>query len=375
VVIARQALLFAAGPAQRLLPLTENRPKGMLLVGGRPLLQDAIESLREHGTREVVLVVGRHAEKIQSFFRDGSDFGVSVRYVNQPQPTGVMDAIRLALPELDPKRPAWILPGHAYVSPGILRPLAKATGTTLLVATAGSDHVQGVPAIKGDRLRGMHHETPVVGSTRVSTNILRAEPDLLEAVGGERFSGHKELDLALGDWGASDGDVRVAAVADPWHVVVGPWDVLRLNEWVLSRLPPPGGRQPRNLRGTVHVGANCHIAPTAVVVGPATIGDGCTIEDHSVVGPFVSIRNGTVVGSHCEIRRSILNNNVVFDSQGLLRGGILDDGVQVGAGFVCEEETTPGGPRGCIIGRDSRLPARTTLPGGTIVAAETRKGP
>lgn len=368
--MASQALIFAAGPAQRLMPLTEHRPKGMLIIGGRPLLQHAVEALREHGVQDVVLVVGHHGERIQAFFKDGADFGVRIRYVHQASPTGTMDAVRLALPELDPAKPALILPGHAYVDAAILRPLASAAGTTVLVAAAGDERMQGIPVVRGERLTGLAHGTPVAGSTRVTTNIVLAAPDLLAALGGEDAGDERELDLFLGSW-AAGAEVRVAATPGPWFPVVDAWDVLRLNEWVLhNRLPAGTGAVPANARGPVAVGRNCHIAPGAVLIGPVSLGDGCTVEDGAVVGPYVSVRNQCVIGAHCEVRRSILNNNVVLDSRALLRGSILDDGVAVGPGLICDEVATPTGPRGCIIGRDARIPPRTTLQGGSIVPVE-----
>lgn len=371
VPLVSQALVFAAGPAQRLLPLTENRPKGMLIIGGRPLLQHAIEALHAHGVTDVVLVVGHHGEKIQAFFKDGADFKVRIRYVHQAEPTGTMPAVRLALPELDLAKPVLILPGHAYVDAAILLPLAKANGTTVLLATAGHGHVQGVPAVRGDRLVGMQHDVPSVGSTRVTTNIVLAGPDLLAALAAQKLQGPKEFDLALGEWAAGGADVKVASTEGPWFPVVGPWDVLRLNEWVLENHLPPGlGKAPGSSRGKVSVGKNCHIAPTAVLIGPTSIGDGCTIEDGAIVGPYVSMRNGCVIGAHCEVRRSILNNNVLLDSRALLRGSILDDGVQVGPGLICDEITTATGPHGCIIGRDARIPPRATLQGGQVVDVE-----
>lgn len=370
---ATQALILAAGSAQRLLPLTESRPKGMLLVGGRPLLQHMVEALAAVGVKDVVLVVGRNGDKIQAFFKDGAEAGVRIRYVHQADPTGTMDAIRLALPELDARKPVWIMPGHAYVTADLLRPAGKAPGTSVLVATAGDDHVQGVPVVRGDRLQGMRHEAPTVGSTRVATNIVHAGPDLLQAIDGGSLGGHKDLDLGLGDWAAHGNAVRVVAAEAPWHAIVGPWDLLRLNEWVLGQGIPKDAKRQRNARGPVHVGADSDIAPTAVLIGPVTIGEGCTVEDHAVVGPYVSVRNGTIIGAHAEVRRSILNNNVQVGSGAYLRGSILDDGVRVGPRFVCEETPTPDGPRGCILGRDSVLPAATVLPGGTVLPAESTR--
>jgi len=367
--VVQQALIFAAGPAQRLMPLTENRPKGMLIVGGRPLLQHAIEALHAHGVKEVVVVVGHQAEKIQAFFKDGADFGVKLHYVHQSAPTGTLDAIRLALPEIDAKQPLLILPGHAYVDAAILKPLTKGKETTVLLASAGDDHVQGIPTVRGDRLSSIHHEHPVVGSTRVMTNIVMATPDLLEDLAKDA-SDVKELDLFLGDW-AAQHVVRVAALEGPWFAVVSPWDLLRLNEWVLeNHFPKSDEKRPKGSRGPVSVGRNCSIAPTAVLVGPVTIGDGCTIGDRAVIGPYVSMRNECVVGAHSELRRTILNNNVMLNTHSIVRGSIIDDGVVAGPALICEERSTPGGPRGAIIGRDARIPTRATLAGGTIVGVE-----
>lgn len=369
--MATQAIILAAGPAQRLLPLTENRPKGMLIIGGRPILQHAIEALAAAGVTDVVIVVGHHGEKIQSFFRDGSDFRVKVRYVHQADPTGTTEAIRLAIPELDLTKPALILPGNAYVDEDMVRSVANSTDSAVLVATAEHSHVQGVPVVRGDRLVDLHYEAPVVSSTRVVTNIILAHPDLLAKVNAQQTGLPKEFDLTLGEWAAAGHMVRVVPSEAPWFPVIGPWDVLRLNEWVLEHhLAPSATKAPKGSRGKVSIGANCDIAPSAVLIGPLTMGDGCTIADGAVIGPYVSLRNGCVVGAHVEVRRSILNNNVVLDSRALLRGSILDDGVQVGPGLICDEVATPTGPQGCIIGRDSRIPPRTTLVGGSIVPAE-----
>lgn len=356
----RQALVFAAGPGQRLLPLTESRPKGMLLVGGKPLLQHAVEALRAVGVAKVIVVVGHHGDKIQAFLKDGRDFGVAVEYVHQDRPIGTLDAMRLAMGHLDSKQPAFVLPGHVYVDADMLRPLSKQTITTMLLATAGDAHVQGVPTVRGDRLRGMRHEQPVQGSTRVATNILVAQPALLAAVGANQLQG-TELDLALGEWSAQGNDVGTLHLEGPWLPVVSPWDLLRLNEWVLEH----------TLGREVRVGKDSHIAPSAVLVGPVTIGDGCTVAEHSVVGPFVSVRNCTAIGAHVEVRRSIINNNVILDSQSLVRSSILDDGCLVGAGFIATEALDGKTARGCIIGRDSVIPLRSTLGGGAIVPVES----
>jgi len=112
----RQAIILAAGEAQRLRPLTQRRPKGMLLVGGKPLLQHLLETLKASGVTSAVLVVGAHSEKIQAFFKDGHDFGLRLTYAHQGKPTGTADAVRHALPFIDRTKACLILPGDNYLS-------------------------------------------------------------------------------------------------------------------------------------------------------------------------------------------------------------------------------------------------------------------
>jgi len=74
-----KALIFAAGLGTRLRPLTDNRPKALVPVGGRPLLQILIEKLREEGFNEVVVNVHHFAEMIKDFLRDNDNFGIDIR--------------------------------------------------------------------------------------------------------------------------------------------------------------------------------------------------------------------------------------------------------------------------------------------------------
>jgi NDP-sugar pyrophosphorylase family protein len=327
--------------------------------------------LAASGVEHVVVVLGQNGEKAQSFLRDGESFGVRVTYANQTSPGGTTAAMRAALGHLDRDEDAWVVFANAHLTADHLRPMVKAKGPALLVAAATRSHAQIVPTVRGDRLHGAARSVPVLGSTRVSTGVLRVPAAFLSQLDGPPGK-EKELEIALAGAGHQ---VAVVAATEPWLAVIDPWDLLRLNEHVLDSLPRAGKKPHRNATGPVQVGADCHIADTATLIGPVTIGSGCSIGDYSVIGPYVSIRNNTVIGAHCEIRRSILNNNVMVDSRALVRGSILDDGVQLAPGFICHEETTPHGPLGCIIGRDAVMPVASRVASGTVVEPETNLRP
>ncbi|MEK7845888.1 MAG: sugar phosphate nucleotidyltransferase, partial [Nitrospinota bacterium] len=76
----KQAVILAGGLGTRLRPLTDNIPKPMVLVNGRPFLEHLIELLIDNGIKEIVLCVGYLHEKIIDHFKDGSAFGVKIVY-------------------------------------------------------------------------------------------------------------------------------------------------------------------------------------------------------------------------------------------------------------------------------------------------------
>ncbi len=78
-----QAVILAAGEGTRMRPLTYTRPKVMLPIANKPILEHLISELSKAGVKDIVLVVGYKEEKIREYFGDGSDFGVRIEYVRR----------------------------------------------------------------------------------------------------------------------------------------------------------------------------------------------------------------------------------------------------------------------------------------------------
>lgn len=90
-----KAVVLAAGKGIRMLPLTEEKPKSMIELKGRPLLQHVLEPLAEIRVKEAVVVVGYKKEKIIEFF--GSEFqGMKLAYVEQKEQKGTAHALGMA---------------------------------------------------------------------------------------------------------------------------------------------------------------------------------------------------------------------------------------------------------------------------------------
>lgn len=96
-----QAVLLVGGRGTRLLHLTADTPKPMLLVAGKPFLQHVVELLCRKGCTRLLFCTGYHADAIEQYFQDGSRFGITARYSREPEPLGTGGAIRFARDLLD----------------------------------------------------------------------------------------------------------------------------------------------------------------------------------------------------------------------------------------------------------------------------------
>lgn len=104
------ALIPAAGRGMRMYPLTKKKPKAMLTIHGKPILQYNLEILKEHLTvQEVYIIIGEHGEQIQEYFKDGSDFGLEINYITQERRKGIGHAVGLGEEYID--RPFFVILG------------------------------------------------------------------------------------------------------------------------------------------------------------------------------------------------------------------------------------------------------------------------
>ena len=95
-VAVKKAVFLAAGRGTRMRELTDELPKPMIPVRGKPILQHILEGLRAAGVTHFLIVVGYRADVVRDFFGDGSRFGVSVEYVTQVVQDGTGRVVELA---------------------------------------------------------------------------------------------------------------------------------------------------------------------------------------------------------------------------------------------------------------------------------------
>lgn len=182
------AMIMAGGRGTRLLPLTEEMPKPMLPIGGRPLMEHIIEQLHEAGIRQVNVATHYKPERIVEHFGDGQAFGVDLQYVNEDRPLGTGGALGLVTP---PTTTQLVINGDILTQVDFRAMLAfhRDNGADLTVAVRRYEVEvpYGVVECDGARVRALT-EKPSLGFL-VNAGVYLLEPSVYEFIpSGQSFN-------------------------------------------------------------------------------------------------------------------------------------------------------------------------------------------
>lgn len=183
-----QAVIMAGGLGTRLRPLTDDLPKPMLPVGGKPLMELVIEQLRQVGIRRVNVTTHYKPEKISDHFGDGSAFGVELNYVNEDKPLGTGGALGLIGA---PTEPVLVINGDILTQVDFRTMLAyhKEHNAVMTVAVRRYDInvPYGVIECEGSRVCALKEKPQI--NLLVNAGVYLLEPKVYEFIpNGEHFN-------------------------------------------------------------------------------------------------------------------------------------------------------------------------------------------
>lgn len=162
-----QAVILASGEGVNMRPFTYEIPKPLIPVNGRPLLEHVIELLRQHEITNIIITISHLGEKIRNHFKDGSQFGVSIRYAEEPKPTGTGGALLAARPLLDDNQ-FLVLYGDVLLDLDLTEFLQahqnqKAAVGTIALTSVADPSAYGAVKLRGTRVVEFS-EKPVISS-------------------------------------------------------------------------------------------------------------------------------------------------------------------------------------------------------------------
>ena len=148
-----KAMILAAGRGERMRPLTDTTPKPLLEVQGKPLIVHHLEALARAGFTEVVVNLSWLGEQIRERLGDGSAFGVSIEYSEEPEALETAGGIRQALPLLGDRFA--VVNADVFTSYDFAR-LRDSDASAHLVLVTNPDHNRDGDFSLADGLVGNH---------------------------------------------------------------------------------------------------------------------------------------------------------------------------------------------------------------------------
>lgn len=335
------------GQGTRLRPLTSTVPKPVVRLVDRPFIAFMLEWLRRHGVDEVIMSCGFLADGIRSVLGDGSQLGVRLRFVEEPDPRGTAGALKLAEPMLDER--FLMLNGDVLTDIDLTAQIAQheATGAkaTLALVPVSDPSAYGLVILSEDRSVSDFVEKP--SSDSVETNLISAgayvlEREILELVPPDRnVSIEREVWPRLIGSGlyGFPSDSYWLDIGTPARYLQGTFDILSGNvetavrerlgsDWLaIDEGAQAYGRviPPALLERGVRVAHGAHVGSLVVLAQDVAVGAGSTVERAVLL-------EGTRIGEGCKLRDCIVAAGCRVGAGTTITGGaVLGDGVSVGA--------------------------------------------
>ncbi|MCL0069550.1 sugar phosphate nucleotidyltransferase [Dehalococcoidia bacterium] len=374
-----QAIILAAGEGQRLKPFTGLLPKVMLPIAGNPILQYVVEALAQNGIRRIVMVVGYKKEQVQDYFSSGQGVGVEIDYVVQPQQLGTAHALRQVRDLADDR--FLVLAGDNVIDANTIAPLVNAAANTMLIKTQEDVSKYGVVLVHDGLIREVVEKPAEKISNLVNTGIYAFNREVFDFLDDE-----VKLTSVIQRMITEGCDVFAQETDGTWLDAVYPWDILKLNNLILSRISPSLGgtiEEGAVVKGAVSIGDGTIIRSNCYVVGPALIGDDCEIGPSVCIFPSTSVGNGAVISPFSIVRNAIIGNNVLIGPSSAIQDSIIAPGAIVRGRFTArsgEATTMIEGEyyqvkMGAIVGNYSELADNVIVAPGVIIGNHCRIKP
>ena len=340
-----KAVVLAAGRGERLWPLTETRPKPLLPIANKPIVERTIEAVVDAGIRQVILVVGFKSETIRERFGDGEKIDCEIEYVKQRTPRGTADAVAAADDELKAEDRFLVVYGDDHYEKRVVKDfLAKAhldEGISIATARVEDSSQFGVIETKNGRVTKIREKLPKRIPGLVNAGLYLMTRSVFPAIKKTKRSMRGEFELTdslriLIRKGENVG-VRELHRAQ-WLGISYPWDLLEANERSIisekESLSQGKVEEGVHIEGSVVLEEGSVVKAGSRLEGPLIVGRGCEIGPNAYLRPFSSLGENVKVGAACEVKNSIIMAETKIPHLSYVGDSIVGEGCSLGAGTI-----------------------------------------
>jgi UDP-N-acetylglucosamine diphosphorylase/glucosamine-1-phosphate N-acetyltransferase len=392
-----KAVLLAAGEGVRLQPVTSTRPKHLIRVGGKPILEHCLEAVKACGITEAVIVTHYMADAIRQYFGDGAKLGLKLEYAEQSAVLGTGNAVSVAEPFVDGD--FVLVYGDLLFASDALKSVvslyaAEKPAAVMAVVPVEKPESYGIIELADANRVKRIVEKPSAGEA--PSNLANAG---LYVFSKEIFSEIKQVKASVrGEWELTDAlsllakngkSVLAAEISKAdWLDIGRPWDLLEANSWALKRMEHAvygNVEEGAHLVGPVTVAETARVRSGAYVEGPTFIGEGSDVGPNCFIRACTSIGKNVRVGNACEVKNSIIMDGTHVGHLSYVGDSVLGERCNLGAGTIManyrfdagavkmlvKDKVVDSGRRklGAILGDDVKTGVNSVLMPGVKVGA------
>lgn len=325
-----KAMIMAAGVGSRLMPLTMQIPKPMVPMVNKPLMEIIVEVLHEHGFNNIIANLHYHADIIEDYFGNGSQFGVNMSYSMEPELLGTAGGTKNCEWFLDDT--FVIVSGDALTDIDLTKLLAahKKNGALATIALKQVEEVEhfGVVVTDEEGKISRFQEKPrpeEALSNLANTGIYIFEPEIFKTIPSKQFYDFgKQVFPHLVKIGAPFYGVKI----DDYWCDIGNLETYRQAHSDI-------------LEGRVRVSNKGNIITNST--GKALVGKG------SIIGSEVKLQGNVVLGPECVVEDgAVVKDSVIWANTTIKSNAIVEN---------------------CILGQDCSVGRYSQIKPGAVIAS------
>lgn len=350
-----KAVIMAGGEGSRLRPLTCNRPKPMVPIANKPVMEHIIELLKKYGIKDIAVTLQYMPEKIKDYFGDGREYGVSLKYFTEDVPLGTAGSVKNAEDFLD--ETFIVISGDALTDINLQEALEfhkkNRSVATLVLKKVECPTEYGVVVTAPDGKIRRFLEKPSWGevfSDTVNTGIYVLSPEVLKYFEkGVVFDFSKDLFPIL----LKKEEPMYGFVTQDYWCDIGDLDAyVGVHTDILDKKVNININA-REIRQGVWASEGAVISKEAIIKPPVLIGKNSVVKDGSILGRYSVIGEECHIGEGSTTKRSVLWNSCILKNNVELRGSVLCSGVKCREKTAAFEGTVVG--ENCILGENSLI--------------------
>ncbi len=336
-----KAVIMAGGFGTRIQPLTNSRPKPMLPVVNRPMMEHTMMILRDLGIEEFIILLYFKPEIIREYFGDGSDFGIKITYVLPDDDYGTAGAVKFAQKHIGDDN--FIIISGDLVTDFNFQKIfdyhkSKNSKLTITLTSVDNPLEFGVVIANEDGKIEKFLEKPSWGevfSDTINTGIYIIEPEILNYIPErENFDFAKDLFPLLMSRGI---DLMAGYAEGYWRDVGNPESYREVHDDILSNRVNFKIRGKKQIfpDGVLYSDEVYNLDSSIEIIGTVVLGKNVTLKKGIKLNNVV-IGDRVTIGKDSNIRNSVIWEDVSIGKGAKLDGCVICNNNRIGKNFIAK---------------------------------------